>query len=356
MMRFYKRQHKFYCGIDLHARSIYVCILDADGVKVLHKGIAADPRAFLKALAPYRDDLVVGVECMFAWYWIADLCTQEKINIVLGHALYMKAIHGGKAKNDRIDSSKIADLLRGGNFPLAYVYPKGMRETRDLLRRRCYYVRHRAELFAHIQNTNSQYNLAAFGKKLSVPGQREELDIAARFTDPSVRKSIEADLAMIEHLDEKILNLESYLGKTAQVDDLKALDCLQSIPGVGKILSLVFLYEIHDIKRFPTVGQFLSYARLVRCLHESAGKIKGSGGSKIGNPQLKWAFLEAACLFLCHHEPAKKWKQKHERKYGKKKALSILAARLARLIYHMLRKGEKFDEGKFWARGNAGRG
>jgi hypothetical protein len=73
---------------------------------------------------------------MFAWYRLADLCVEHDIAFVLGHALYMKAIHGGKAKNDRIDAGKIARLLRSGSFPLAYAYPKGMRETRDLLRRR----------------------------------------------------------------------------------------------------------------------------------------------------------------------------------------------------------------------------
>jgi transposase len=78
----------------------------------------------------------VAVECIFTWYWLADLCAQEKIPFVLGHALYMKAIHGGKAKNDKIDAHKIAVLLRGAMLPMAYVYPAVMRSTRDLLRRR----------------------------------------------------------------------------------------------------------------------------------------------------------------------------------------------------------------------------
>ena len=78
----------------------------------------------------------------------------------------MKAIHGGKAKNDRIDADKIARLLSGGTFPLAYAYPKGMRETRDLLRRRIYLVRKRAELITHIADPQRQYNLPPFGKKL----------------------------------------------------------------------------------------------------------------------------------------------------------------------------------------------
>jgi len=147
-MRFYTRQHKHYCGIDLHARSMYVCIIDAGGELLLHRNMPTTPEAFLKAVAPYREDLVVAVECIFTWYWLADLCEAEGIAFVLGHALYMKAIHGGKAKNDRIDSEKIAGLLRGGMIPVAFAYPSGMRATRDLLRRRLHFKRKRGELLA----------------------------------------------------------------------------------------------------------------------------------------------------------------------------------------------------------------
>ena len=121
LMRFYTNQHPFYCGIDLHARSMYVCILSHDGEILLHRNMKAAPEPFLKAIAPYRDGLVVAVECLFTWYWLADLCAQAGIAFVLGHALYMKAIHGGKAKNDTIDSHKIAALLRGGMLPQASV-------------------------------------------------------------------------------------------------------------------------------------------------------------------------------------------------------------------------------------------
>ncbi len=115
---------------------MYVCILNQDGEILLHRTMKTRPEVFLKAIAPYREDLVVAVECIFTWYWLADLCAQEQIPFVLGHALYMKAIHGGKAKNDKIDSQKIAVLRRGGMLPQAYVYPAAMRATRDLLRRR----------------------------------------------------------------------------------------------------------------------------------------------------------------------------------------------------------------------------
>jgi hypothetical protein len=103
-MRFYTRQHRFYCGVDLHARTMHVCVLDHDGQVVCDKNLACRPETFLRAVAPFRDGLVVGVACMFAWYWLADLCHAQHLDFVLGHALYMKAIHGGKAKNGERES------------------------------------------------------------------------------------------------------------------------------------------------------------------------------------------------------------------------------------------------------------
>lgn len=348
-MRFYNQPHRFYCGVDLHARTLAVCILDQTGTAVFHGTIAASPQAFLKAVAPYRDGLAVACECMFAWYWLADFCHDEGIPFVLGHALYMKAIHGGKAKTDKIDAKKIAVLLRGGMLPQAYVYPKGMRETRDLLRRRTYLVRRRAEALAHLVNTNSQYNHPPLAKKLAYAANRAEIDLPARFPDPSARKNVELDLALIGTYDEHIGALELYLTRAAKVDDAQAYARLRSVPGIGQVLGLLLLYEIHDIRRFAEEGQFLSYARLVRCEHESAGKKQGTGGNKIGNAHLKWAFSEATCLLPRASERAKAWLARRERKHGKKRALGALAARLGRAVYHLLRKGEAFDEGRFFA-------
>jgi transposase len=347
-MRFYTQQHRFYCGIDLHARTMHVCILDQTGNLVLDKNLPCHFGTLLQAIAPFRDGIVLGVECMFGWYWLADRCAEHHIPFVLGHALYMKLIHAAKAKNDRIDAHKIARLLRGGNFPLAYVYPRGMRETRDLLRRRMYLVHKRAELITHLEILNAQNNLPPFGKKLAYAANRAALDIPQRFTDPAVQMSATLDLALIDKLDELIGSVELHLTRSAKVDDVQTYHRLRTVPGIGPILALVLLYEMHNVARFDQVGQFLSYARLVRCAHESAGKKLGSGGKKIGNAQLRWAFAEAACLFLRASERARQWKQKQEKKHGKAVVLGILAARLARSVYHMLRKQEAFDEERFW--------
>src|SRR5215831_18527269 len=344
-MRFYTQQHQFYCGIDRHARTMYLCILNQDGEIMLHRNMKARPEMLLKAIAPYRDDIVVAVECIFTWYWLADLCAREGIPFVLGHALYMKAIHGGKAKNDKIDAHKIAVLLRGGMLPQAYVYPADMRATRDLLRRRMYLTRKRAELLAHIQNTNSQYNLPEIGKKLAYKANRP--GVAERFPDLAVQKSMEVDLTLLGYYEPLLRDLELHIVKAAQQHDPNTLYLLQTVPGIGKILSLVLLYEIHDIQRFPRVQDFVSYCRLVKCAKESAGKRYGTSGAKIGNAYLKWAFSEAAVLFLRNHPAGQKYLARLEKKHGTGKALTILAQKLARAVYYMLRRDTVFDMDRF---------
>jgi transposase len=327
---------------------MYVCVVDHEGSVLLHKSLAAGPQALLAALLPFREGLVIAAECMHCWYWVADLCAEEGIPFVLGHALFMKAIHGAKAKNDRIDSEKIAQLLRCGLLPQAYVYPRQMRSTRDLLRRRSYLVRQRTELLSHMQTVNNQHNLPALEKRITAEVNRTE--ILDRFAnEPQLSASIAADCAIIDALEDQIRRLELHLERRAKMEDAQGFYLLRSIPGIGKILALTILYEIHTIERFATVGDFASYARLVKCAHSSDGKISGYGGAKMGNVHLKWAFSEAAVLFLRANPRGKQLLARLEKKHGKAKALSILAHRLGRVVYHILKRQQPFDAERLYA-------
>ena len=346
-MNFYNHTHPFYCGIDLHARSLYVCILDQDGNTCVHKEISADPDKLRKLLAPYNGNVVVGVECMHCWYWVADFCEDAGIDFILGHALYMKAIHGGKAKNDKIDSFKIANLIRGGNFPLAYVYPKEMRATRDLLRRRMKIVRHGADLKAHVVNTTSQYNLPPNKVNLKNVGAREQL--RNTFPEPAVQKNIDLDMTILDCYAEQLSKVEWYIQQQAKQHQPKHFHLLKSVWGIGPILALTIIYEIGDIKRFDSVQKFASYARLVKCKAESAGKTYGTQGNKIGNAHLKWAFSEAAVLYLRGNEKAQRYLLTLQKRMSKAKALSALAHKIGRCVYFMLKNETVFDESKFLA-------
>jgi len=255
-MRFDNAPHQFYCGIDLHARTMYVCILHHDGERLIHRHMQAGPDPFLKTMAPSRADLVVCVACLFTWYWLADLCARDGMPCVLGHALSMQAIHGGKATNDTIDAQKIALLLRGGMLPQAYVSPAKMRATRDLLRRRIPLVRTRAARLTHIQQTHRQYTLPEMGKKLASKANRD--GVAERLADPAVQTSIAVDLALLSSDDHLLHAVELTLVNPAQHHAPHTVYRLQAVPGSGTIVSLVMLSAIHDIARVPRVQDVVS--------------------------------------------------------------------------------------------------
>ena len=257
----------------------------------------------------------------------------------------MKAIHGGKAKHDKIDAQKIAILRRGGPLPQAYVYPAEMRAPRDLLRRRVHLMRQRAELLTPIQNTNSQYNRPEIGKKRADKANRD--GVAERCADPAVQKSIAVDLALIGQYDELRRDVELSILKAAKQCPSHTLYLLRTVPGIGELLSLVLLYEIHDIQRLPRVQDVVPYCRLVKCAKESAGKRYGTSETKIGNASLKWAFSEAAGLFLRANPAGQTYLGRLEKKPGRGKALTVLAHKLARAVYDMLPRHTAFDMHQF---------
>jgi transposase len=252
---------------------------------------------------------------------------------VLGHALSLKAMHGGKATNDTSDAQKIAVVLRGDMLPQASGSPAAMRATRDLLRRRMHLMRKRAELLAHIQNTNSQYHRPEIGKQLASTANRE--GVAERLPDPAGQQSIEVDLALIDHYDHLLRDVALSVLKTAKQHEANTLYLLRTVPGIGEILSLVLLYAIHDIQRLPRVQDVVSSCRLVKCAKASAGKRFGTSGTKIGKASLKWAFSEAAVLFLRNNAHGQQYLARLEKKQGKGKALTVLAHKLARAVYYM---------------------
>jgi transposase len=193
--------------------------------------------------------------------------------------------------------------------------------------------------------THHQYNLPSPGKRITYRANRD--GIGDGFEDVSVRDSIAADLSLVDHYEVIIGDLELAVVRQARGHDPNSFQLLRSVPGIGKVLALTILYEICDITRFETVQQFASYSRLVKCQKSSAGKVLGTSGAKIGNAYLKWAFSEAAVLFLAKCQQGKPLLARLERKHGKGKALSILAHKIGRAVYFMLSRKTAFDMERF---------
>jgi transposase len=342
-MKYYTSTTQFNCGIDLHARQMYVCVMDRDGKKLVHTNIKNNDFAyFLKLVAPYRHDLTVCAECMFGWYWLADACQAANIHFVLAHALYLKAIHGGKNKNDRIDSEKITHLLRTNLIPPGYVYPAAKRPLRALLRQRLLYVWNRSELLSRIQSHQLAHNRPTTRQ---TPYNREpwEKHLLAQEPDPVRQLALQNDLALIGHYDNQLASLEKELLQLTKQTACRDFTLLKTTPGIGDYLGLTILHEIGDIARFPSVKDFLSYCRLVKGTVASAGKIKGLRGAKLGNAYLRWAFGEAAIIAKRDALLGPLAQRLETRLNNKFKANTVLAIKLARAVYFMLKTKTVFD-------------
>jgi len=342
-MKYYTTTTEFNCGIDLHARQMYACVMDRQGKILLHTNIQGnDFEYFLKRVEPYRHDLTVVCECTFNWYWLADACETAGIKFVLAHALYAAHIHGGKNKNDRIDSEKLAHLLRTNLIPVAYVYPSVKRPVRALLRQRMSFVWKRSELLAHLSMNQTAEGLVPAlkgGHNRDVWQER----ILAQYKNPHHQMAVRCDMELIKVYDLQIDKLDWAIAKHAKQHQGRDYQLLLGIHGIGQVLAMTILYEMDTVGRFPSVKDFTSYCRLVKGSVASAGKIKGLCGGKMGNAYLRWAFGEAAIICKRNHPLITPYAEKLIAKHGKFKGNAILANQLARAAYYMLQSGKPFD-------------
>jgi hypothetical protein len=353
-MRFDTQQHPYDCGIDLHARTRDVCLLAQGGDTLLHRHMPATPEALLKAIAPYRDQLVMAAECLLPWYWLADFWAAQRRPFVLGHARYLQAIPGGKAKHDKRDAHQLAVLLRGGMRPQASVDPAERRATRALRRRRTHLARTRGELLAPVQHTTSQSKLPASGKKIASKTTRD--GGAERFADPAVPKSLDGDLALIGADDDRLRDVARTLVNTAQHHEAKTLELRPTVPGIGQRLSRVRRYESPPIDRCPRGQDCASSGRLVTCAKASAGKRAGTSGTTIGKAPLTWACSEAAVFFWREQPAGQQSLASWEKNHHQGKALTILAPQLARAVYDRLKHKTACDRHKLLTREGRGVG
>jgi len=342
-MKYYTSTTKFNCGIDLHTKQMYICVMDREGNILVHKNIRGNDFAFfLKLVAPYVHDLTVVCECCYNWYWLADACMDADIEFVLAHALYLKHIHGGKNKNDKLDSEKLAHLLRTNLIPPSYVYPRERRPMRGLLRQRMSYVWERSTLLGHLQMNQQSEGIDPVPKGGHNRDVWEER-VLEQYTDPLHALAVKCDMELIRSYDRRIEIIDQRLADLARRVHGRDYGLIKTVPGIGRILALTILFEVDRIDRFPTVKDFCSYSRLVKGSVASAGKVKGLCGGKMGNAYLRWAFGQAAVICKRNHPLLTPYAEKLVSKHGKFKGNAILANKLGRAVYFMLQKGTAFD-------------
>ena len=342
-MKYHISTSENHCGIDLHKDQMYVCVVNSKGEILVHRNIRMNNfDYFLKIVEPYKHDMTVVCESTFNWYWLADACFGAGIEFVLAHALYLAHITHGKNKNDRIDSEKLAQLLRNGYIPFAYVYPKERRPARALLRQRMDFVWDRAKIKTQISMCQSAEGFVPIKEK-GFDRDKWEAMLLDQYEHTLHKTAASSSMNIIRTYDLEIALLDKKIIDYAKNEICTDFRLLKTTDGIGDIIAMTILFEIDTISRFPTVKDYCSYCRLVKGSVSSAGKIKGLTGSKMGNPYLRWAYGQAAIHAKRHNPMIGAYAKKLTSKHGKFKANNILANKIARATYFMLQNGTVFD-------------
>jgi transposase len=334
-----------YCGIDLHAKSSYLAIIDEQRKRIFRRNVPNDKPVVLGFLAPYKHDLAgVVVESTFNWYWLVDALMEEGYTVHLANPCAIKQYLGLKYVDDKHDAFWLADLLSLGILKEGYIYPKEQRPVRDLLRKRGLLVRLRTSLLTSLQNTV----VNTFGTK--IPAHRikgkEDHVTTYDFGNESLALMGRVSKTSIDILTRQIEAIESHIYLNCRL--AATYNPLVSLPGVGKILGATILLETGPITRFPAVGNYVSYCRKAETVWTSSDKVKGKGNRKNGNRYLAWAFSEAAEHARRFDTASRNFYNRKLRERNSPVAHNALANKLARAAYYIMRDQVPYKEAKLF--------
>lgn len=335
---------RLYCGIDLHARSLQVCVIDARLRILLERKLPCDLALLLELLAPFRGRISIAVESTFNWYWLVDGLQDAGYEVHLAHTLALSRITKAKVKTDRRDAFTLAKYLLNGDLPEAYIYPKQTRPVRDLVRQRQRLVQMRAREFAALRLRLYQHGCLDHSRNACRTSDPE--DFSDLLADPRLAVLFAQERERIELLSRQVQALEERILHAASADP--AYLRLTQIPGLGKTLAAIVHYETGDPARFASPRHYASYCRLVPGTADSGGHSKRGRSPREGNHRLKSAFTQAAVhAARCYPKIRSLYDRtaaRHPGRGSKLIAINVLGHKLATAAFKMLTEGTDYDE------------
>jgi transposase len=332
---------ELYCGMDLHSSNTYIGILDVNQKRVFKKRLRNDLSLIVGTLEPYRNNIRgVVVESTYNWYWLVDGLMGAGYKVHLANPAGMVQYSGLKYSDDKHSAFWLAQLLQLGILPEGYIYPRAERPVRDLLRKRSFLVKHRTSFILSLQSM-IQRNTGA-KPVLNELKKMDEEEINDLFEDEYLRTPAMSNLSNMHHLIEQISLIEKKI--KGKIKLRKPFVLLNTIPGVGDIISMTIMLEIGDHGRFHKVGDFCSYCRCAPSTRISNKKKIGKGNARNGNKYLAWAISEAAYFATIHSERIKKYRQRKQQQTNVNIAAKAVCNKLARAIFYMLKNEVPFQE------------
>jgi transposase len=321
-------------GIDLHRRRSVIVRMTEAGEKLETVRIDNDPVALGLEIAKAGPAPEVVLEATYGWYWAADVLAETGAAVHLAHPLGVKGFAYRRVKNDARDAADLADLLRMGRLPEAWVAPPAVRELRELIRHRAKLVALRSGLKASVHAVLAKQGVHIVVSDLFGVGGRELLSRAP--LDGAFRGRVDSLCRLIDAVDFEIDAVAKPV--KARLAGHRGFTAIQAIPGVGPVLAAVFVAEIGQVDRFLRPEQLACWAGLTPRHRESDATVHRGRITKQGSTLVRWAAIEAA-----HCSARAGWLTATRTRLGERRGRNIATVAVARklltLVYYGLRDG-----------------
>jgi transposase len=323
-----------FVGMDLHRRRSVLVRMTEAGQLLETVRIVNDPERLAAVMARAGEAPEVVLEATYGWYWAADALADLGGCVHLAHPLGVKAFSYRRVKNDERDARDLADLLRMGRLPEAWIAPPAVRELREL-------VRHRAKLVHLRSGLRCQVYAVLAGQGVAVPVSdlfgMGGLRLLARVPlSPAARARVESLLRLIDAFD---VEIDAAAKTTAgQLKTHPGYQAVQALPGVGPILGAVFVVEIGDVTRFPDPTRLASWAGLTPKHHESDTTVHRGRITKQGSRLVRWAAVEAVQR-VGKHTRIGAHRDRVAARRGRNIGVVAAARVLTECVYYALRDG-----------------
>jgi transposase len=323
-----------YVGIDFHRRRSVIVRVSAAGEKLSSVRVANDPLVMAGAVAEAGPDPEVVVEATYGWYWVVDLLQANGARV---HLANPQGLNWGqrRVKNDERDAIDLADMLRLGRLPEAWIAPPATRELRELVRYRAKLVALRSGLKAQVHAVMAKEGVLPTVADMFCGKGNAQLDGMAMADSYTTR--VESLRGLIELYDREVTMLEGEIHR--QLRHHRGYHAIQAIDGVGRTIAAVLVAEIGDVDRFGSAEALCSWAGLTPKHRESDTNTTRGSITKQGSRLVRWALIEA--VSRDHGGPALAGGfGRIAARRGTNKARVAVARKVLTLVYYGLRDGE----------------
>jgi transposase len=292
-----------FVGIDLHRRRTVIVRQSETGEQLGSTRIVNDPAALAREVGKAGVEPEVVLEATYGWYWAADVLAEVGARVHLAHPLGIKGFTYRRVKNDVRDAADLADLLRMGRLPEAWIAPQPVRELRELVRHRAKLVMTRSGFKAGVHAVLAKQGLHLQVQDLFGPAGRAEL--AAAPLDRAYRARVNAYLRIVDTLDTEIDLAGGWIAARLATDP--GYRVIQQIPGVGPIWAAVFVAEIGDVHRFASARHLCSWAGLTPRHRESDTTVHRGPITKMGCGGRGGGFRSRVAESVGGHDAGRGW-------------------------------------------------